>query len=893
MMLVSISLFADSKMYIYHTEDNGSVEFYDCIYARNLLYCRRPKKPIYLARDNDSASCESNGGIIHFFPDLASSSEFNISVILHQWKSGLERVEQYLRYLSNSNESSGYLCQCSDSQSFGKNCEYRLPLGTSIDEILEWQLRMKSQSQSAAASYGSIVCYETYQCDSGLLCLDWREICDGIQNCMYGIDEKNCDILELNQCQTDEYRCMNGMCIPDQYFLDGEFDCLDWSDEIQFKNDEDCASEEPHTYCDDRICRSKEWSCGDGQCIPNRLDFQQVSAKIECRSLRDQYFLCESHGVNIQWTLPNGRCWRKSAYPEAFNSNQTEAEQCQYLLRCAQSLGAGAHCPCQRSYPCVDALNRNCSLNIIQYPSGPIMAPYILFFYNHTRDWTNSWQDWMLINGTVLCRGMPTQITRTISFRPEWNVSWIVENIFCRSSSGTVSSQSVEIAQQCHRPSESTNLCNESNPCMSVSRIKDGFEHCLHGTDEKTMMDISISCSGLQRHRFRCSLDQPSCLSVMALGDQTTHCRNKFDEFWLGSDRRLSEMKCNDRQTDDCAALRQYIEQSWIFTKINKISTDFRIPFRFYCNTFWNIMSKEDENLHDCRIWWRCPETQWQCRTGQCIDRTWVEDNDWDCADASDEGQTLYNRSRILQQKHGLNSLTDDIGVRLGICNGTHPFSCFSVHPPHEKVACISLDQIGDEKIDCLGAIDERNLLNHCSEPMMLGNYFHCQSSNECITHWRHCHTHRCSNLTDDHQWCSLRNKSSDCSLTNDFICFNGSCAKQGRCNNEFNCPIDEDEYMCDYPSALAWRFIPYRQRKESNTRGFDYFSIRAMHLSPNTILQRLKNNRKQMLGAKTSRQSQPMCAIVESVYSYRIVRSFVFALHTITVKDANTIAIG
>ncbi|CAF5058256.1 unnamed protein product, partial [Rotaria sp. Silwood1] len=57
---------------------------------------------------------------------------------------------------------------------------------------------------------------------------------------MFGYDENNCDILELNRCDDDEYRCMNGMCIPDEYFLDGQYDCLDWSDEIQFNNDEHC-----------------------------------------------------------------------------------------------------------------------------------------------------------------------------------------------------------------------------------------------------------------------------------------------------------------------------------------------------------------------------------------------------------------------------------------------------------------------------------------------------------------------------------------------------------------------------------------------------------------------------------------------------------------------------
>ena len=38
---------------------------------------------------------------------------------------------------------------------------------------------------------------------------------------MDGIDEENCDKLEFHECDENEYRCANGMCIPEEYFLDG------------------------------------------------------------------------------------------------------------------------------------------------------------------------------------------------------------------------------------------------------------------------------------------------------------------------------------------------------------------------------------------------------------------------------------------------------------------------------------------------------------------------------------------------------------------------------------------------------------------------------------------------------------------------------------------------
>ncbi len=73
---------------------------------------------------------------------------------------------------------------------------------------------------------GDIVCYRTLLCYSGLLCLDWRNICDGEQQCSNGLDEENCDKLEFNECEDDEYRCANGMCIAEEYWLDGKQRCI-------------------------------------------------------------------------------------------------------------------------------------------------------------------------------------------------------------------------------------------------------------------------------------------------------------------------------------------------------------------------------------------------------------------------------------------------------------------------------------------------------------------------------------------------------------------------------------------------------------------------------------------------------------------------------------------
>ena len=262
----SIFLVAENNIYLYNTQDGLSVEYYDCVTVESLSYCRRPEEPINLTRDSDTLACQNNGGKLRHFPELKSTQD-QLSEILHQWNSSIERVEDFSRYLSRPSPPNGSLCQCVQASSFGKNCEYQLPFGTTFDETLQWQLTMRKADPYKAYMHKDIVCYDTLKCDSGLLCLDWREVCDGVQQCMSGSDEENCDLLEMNICEADEYRCMNGMCIPDEYFLDGEFDCLDWSDELQYKKSVECGTEAASVQCDDHLCLPNEWSCGDGECI--------------------------------------------------------------------------------------------------------------------------------------------------------------------------------------------------------------------------------------------------------------------------------------------------------------------------------------------------------------------------------------------------------------------------------------------------------------------------------------------------------------------------------------------------------------------------------------------------------------------------------------------------
>ena len=83
---------------------------------------------------------------------------------------------------------------------------------------------------------------------------------------MNGVDEDHCELLEFNECEDDEYRCANGMCIPEQYWLDGIYDCMDWTDEMKVMGlmPKYCFHS-PLVACDERLCLFLQWSCGNGE----------------------------------------------------------------------------------------------------------------------------------------------------------------------------------------------------------------------------------------------------------------------------------------------------------------------------------------------------------------------------------------------------------------------------------------------------------------------------------------------------------------------------------------------------------------------------------------------------------------------------------------------------
>jgi len=147
---------------------------------------------------------------------FAELSKRNItSQQLYQWLAPMDLIEDYQYYLnqlliSNETSMSTYAYYNYTLPNFGLRCEY------SFDEYNPFYLSLR---QLIYEFYNTIeyklnneACYTHLECDLGFmsLCIGWTNICDGVVQCINGIDEEHCWQLEVNECKEDEFRCNNG-----------------------------------------------------------------------------------------------------------------------------------------------------------------------------------------------------------------------------------------------------------------------------------------------------------------------------------------------------------------------------------------------------------------------------------------------------------------------------------------------------------------------------------------------------------------------------------------------------------------------------------------------------------------------------------------------------------
>ncbi|CAF4025794.1 unnamed protein product, partial [Rotaria sordida] len=118
-----------------------------------------------------------------------------------------------------------------------------------------------------------------------------------------GIDESQCFELEINECNENEYRCHNGLCIPKQFWND-EFDEAECFDKSDLLNIPDCPDIYLQLYifgCAEYACRPDEgqFPCGDGQCVEDFAN--QVGDRIiDCLGASDELEYCRTNYGDLQ-----------------------------------------------------------------------------------------------------------------------------------------------------------------------------------------------------------------------------------------------------------------------------------------------------------------------------------------------------------------------------------------------------------------------------------------------------------------------------------------------------------------------------------------------------------------------------------------------------------------
>jgi len=228
-ILLLIFTVRSGRILLYNTENGQINEKFDCVYHVNdneeeIPYCRRLTEPQILNRNKTECN---NDGERFSFRSLILQNVLPNDVL--NWNSGIEMADLYAHFFYNQSSikdiDDQFLCNCTKQGTFGKYCEYQLTHGTeSFNDAIRAQFEQKRTGDSwNTQRYGKILCYATLMCDSGPLCLDWRDINDGMQRCVNGYDEENWDKLEFNECEDNEFRCTNGMCIPEEFWLDGKY----------------------------------------------------------------------------------------------------------------------------------------------------------------------------------------------------------------------------------------------------------------------------------------------------------------------------------------------------------------------------------------------------------------------------------------------------------------------------------------------------------------------------------------------------------------------------------------------------------------------------------------------------------------------------------------------
>ena len=650
----------------------------DCLHIADTWYCRK---------SNDFFS-ECKGRPLSFI----QLRDRNVSADqLLEWLIPVETVDVYAQMKSADNFR--FICNCSKGW-FGSSCTFTLPTVSPLQEYLS-QLLDNTQVIQTSICYNEL----NVQCDSGPYCLDWRSVCDGIRQCADGQDEINCERLEGNSCESDEFRCRNGACIPAEFVFDGQFDCQDLSDEHHLYRFNNCHKR-LDLECDERLCNSDEpFSCGDGQCLAWQHLLDNTPT---CVTLRDLFYRCELHRSMQLYTGDKGIC-----ATAAVNAVFDENNPCEIIFRKLMTIGGARnlsdfeqHCPSIITYPKVDWLAKNI---FTAYEKSKLRSLIVnkTYYYHIGKD------DRM---PHLLCKENVTDCRLVSKLLHEPGTIFPFDRL------AEPTANQVGFYR-----------CRNSTRLIHDRRLNDGHIDCMFGDDE-LRSDVVPS----EKYRYRCASASPiQYVRTQLVGDGVRDCKDGSDE--LSPNVNWARFRCTREENYACATLRSPDGIARAKPQFHRL-----------CDSLWDTAGGLGDEFN-CSMW-RCPKHLIACnRTGQCISDKWRCDWELDCADGEDEHGPDCSKKPF--------TLAD-------MCDRKKEYFCVTdayARQPDQFRPCISYDQVGDRHIDCLGGYDESNTLACPHDGDMLRRRFLC-SNGTCIDGAKVCNCVDDCQGRDDERICVWNN---------------------------------------------------------------------------------------------------------------------------------------
>jgi hypothetical protein len=543
----------------FYDTDRSSKTVFDCFYARIIDDIVR-KDENFLRTNYLTPYCRrlsSNDPIVEIQGTVENNITFNslrsqqiTSEHLLQWSILIDVIEQYAIYLSTNDTQLDQIIfyNCSSAW-FGSHCQYTFGLDILIESFGDFVVSSFNNREKFSQKFIIHTCYpyltECYR-GPGLMCLDWREICDGKIDCIgdrFGIDEEHCEELEINECKEDEYRCHNGaQCIPLEFYRDGwaSKDCLDGTDEDHY-GILDESLDLPTLLkciglvtfpCEERTCRyPRSFSCGDGDCLQFFLTFNRLERKTSnCPGTGRDFY----HNRAVYMT-----------------SKQLSTD-CYKLLFCKLRFYNIFTDDTYNEQYCLSSdwlSSNNCSQEFLLFPAEPLFVGYFQLIYSSKSLVNNVDGDVTpkyVCNDPRLCLHLPDatfQINGLVC-RPFQALDFgeIIDHMYFLNAHLRQTANSCLLKGNINNYTSNSSLfyCKQSHKHISKYRLIDGVDDCYDGEDEI----YTDSCSLNDTRRFSCTSEN-KCLSPLAIGVDLPDCKGKEDQLINNHRRSVYSGLCN------------------------------------------------------------------------------------------------------------------------------------------------------------------------------------------------------------------------------------------------------------------------------------------------------------------------------------------------------------